>query len=149
LKEYTIGEIAKLTGITALTLRYYEKIGVLPKPRRQEGIRSYGEQDLQFIRFIHGLKQTGMKLEDIGAFTEDGCLLNRSDPDMDITGTLHKRMTLLDQHIDRLGQEIKHLEAIRAIAQEKSTFYANLLNEAAQREYRRTYSFSPAIEGPG
>lgn len=64
---YTISEIARLTGISAYTLRYYEKIGVLPDPTRQEGrkngIRRYSDQDLRFIRFIHGLKQTGMKLE--------------------------------------------------------------------------------------
>ena len=80
---YSIGEMSKLTGITAFTLRYYEKIGVLPGPSRQNGIRRYDEQDLQFIRFIHGLKETGMGLEDIAAIAEDGCLLNLSENNAD------------------------------------------------------------------
>ncbi|PUA39297.1 hypothetical protein C8Z91_10140 [Paenibacillus elgii] len=69
---YSISDIARLSGITAFTLRYYEKIGVLPRPRRQggkeAGIRQYDDSDLRLIRFIHGLKQTGMKLEVIMVF---------------------------------------------------------------------------------
>ncbi|WP_234490053.1 MULTISPECIES: MerR family transcriptional regulator [Paenibacillus] len=87
---YAISELAKLTGITAFTLRYYEKIGVLPKPRRHNGegagIRTYSEADLQMIRFIHGLKLSGMKLEDIAGFTGDGCLLTNPDmPEYDVS----------------------------------------------------------------
>jgi DNA-binding transcriptional MerR regulator len=93
---YSIGQISKLTGITAFTLRYYEKIGLLPKPHlldgKQNGVRRYDDQDLRFIRFIHGLKQTGMKLEDIAAFTEDGCLLNQKDQEI---GDMHSNLGLL------------------------------------------------------
>ncbi|WP_025681838.1 MerR family transcriptional regulator [Paenibacillus maysiensis] len=124
---YSIGEIAKLTGITAFTLRYYEKIGVLPKPRRQDGKRSYDEQDLQYVRFIHGLKETGMSLENIAAFTEDGCLLTHNDSDMDICEILYKRINMLDKHIDLLEQQMKRLESVKAIAHEKSAFYSAML----------------------
>lgn len=131
---YTIGEIAKLSGITAFTLRYYEKIGLLPRPRRQHGkeagIRQYDDADLRFIRFIHGLKQTGMKLEDISNFTKDGCLLTaQREADFDIDDTLHKRIEILDQHIDELDQRMKQLEAVKGIALEKRAFYFNMLNE--------------------
>lgn len=126
---YSIGEISKLTGITAFTLRYYEKIGVLPKPDRQEGIRRYDDQDLRYIRFIHGLKQTGMSLEDIAAFTNEGCLLDLTDQDVDIGGTIQKRIHMLDQHIDYLDQQIRQLEAVKAIAQEKSEFYSTMRKE--------------------
>ncbi|PLS15689.1 hypothetical protein CVD28_21245 [Bacillus sp. M6-12] len=77
---YSIGDVSKLTGITAYTLRYYEKVGLLPNPSRQDGkengIRQYTEADLTFIRFINGLKRTGMKLEDIGKFMEEAVLLH-------------------------------------------------------------------------
>jgi DNA-binding transcriptional MerR regulator len=125
---YSIGEAARLTGITAFTLRYYEKVGVLPDPRRQAGIRRYDEQDLQYIRFIHGLKQTGMSLEDIAAFTEDGCLLSPRK-DIDLNGTLHKRIHKLNQHIEQLEQQIRQLETVKEIALEKSTFYSEMLND--------------------
>ncbi|MDR0267725.1 MerR family transcriptional regulator [Paenibacillus sp.] len=128
---YSIGEIAKLSGITAFTLRYYEKIGLLPKPRRQHGkeagIRQYDDADLRFIQFIHGLKQTGMKLKDIARFTEDGCLLTAQDEaDFDIDDTLHKRIEILDLHIDKLERQMEQLESVKRIALEKRAFYLSI-----------------------
>jgi len=131
---YSIGDIARLSGITAFTLRYYEKIGVLPSPRRQDGkragTRQYDDSDLRFIRFIHGLKQTGMKLEDIANFTMDGCLLAaEEDEDYDIDGTLHRRVDILNRHIDDLDRRMEQLEAVKEIALEKREFYSRMLDE--------------------
>jgi DNA-binding transcriptional MerR regulator len=129
---YSISEISKLTGITAFTLRYYESIGLLPKPQRldgkQNGIRRYDDQDLRFIRFIYGLKQTGMKLEDIASFSEDGCLLTQKDQNMDTQSILHKRIEILDHHIDKLEEQIKQLETLKAIAYDKKALYTDMLN---------------------
>jgi DNA-binding transcriptional MerR regulator len=125
---YSIGETSKLTGITAFTLRYYEKVGVLPEPRRQNGIRRYDEEDLRFIRFIHGLKQTGMSLEDIAAFTVDGCLLSQPKRDTkELSGTLEKRIGLLNRHMERLDEQIRQLETVKALAQTKNVYYSALL----------------------
>lgn len=132
---YSIGEVSKLTGITAFTLRYYEKIGLLPNPQRQDGkkngIRRYDDQDLRFIRFIYGLKHTGMKLEDIATFVEDGCLLVQNERDIHITDTLRKRIEILEQHIEQLDQQMKQLETVKAIAKDKRNFYSNMLKEQA------------------
>ncbi|WP_442600614.1 MerR family transcriptional regulator [Paenibacillus sp. KN14-4R] len=129
---YSISEVSKLTGITTYTLRYYEKIGLLPSPERQggkyDGIRRYNDQDLRMIRFIYGLKQTGMKLEDIAYFTEDGCLLSSNNEVIeDIQPILHKRMEILDLHMAQLEQQIANLEAVKAIAQEKRAIYSSML----------------------
>ncbi|MED1791599.1 MerR family transcriptional regulator [Brevibacillus nitrificans] len=127
---YTISDIARLTGISAYTLRYYEKIGVLPEPTRQEGrkngIRRYSEQDLRFIRFIHGLKQTGMKLEEIAAFVQEGCLLADDYPVMHVDETLKKRIEILDDHLEHLEKQMQQLEAVRKFTLEKRAFYVNL-----------------------
>jgi DNA-binding transcriptional MerR regulator len=137
---YSIGEVAQLTGITAFTLRYYEKIGILPKPRRLDGkhngIRRYDDQDLRFIQFIHGLKDTGMKLADIAAIAEDGCLLTETNRDKnnDIQGTLLKRIEIIDEHIHQMEQQMKQMEAVKAIAKEKRAFYSALLKEQASEE---------------
>ncbi|CEH31304.1 transcriptional regulator [Aneurinibacillus migulanus] len=128
---YSIGEVSKLTGISAFTLRYYEKIGLLPNPQRQDGKRRYDDQDLRFIRFIYGLKHTGMKLEDIATFVEDGCLLVQNEKDIDITDTLRKRIEILEQHIGQLEQQMKQLEVVKAVAKDKRNFYANVLKEQA------------------
>lgn len=129
---YSIREVSKLTGITAYTLRYYEKIGILPSPARHDGkpngIRRYSDQDLRYIRFIHGLKQTGMNLEDIASFTEEGCLLKQEGEAIeDLQGTLQKRIAILDQHIEWLNQQMKQLESVKSIAEDKRSFYAKML----------------------
>ncbi|MED1949443.1 MerR family transcriptional regulator [Brevibacillus centrosporus] len=127
---YTISDIARLTGISAYTLRYYEKIGVLPDPTRQEGrkngIRRYSDQDLRFIRFIHGLKQTGMKLEEIAAFVQEGCLLADDYPVMHVDETLKKRIEILDEHLEHLEKQMQQLEAVKNFTLEKRAFYVNL-----------------------
>ncbi len=124
---YSIGEISKLTGISAYTLRYYEKIGLLPNPYRldgkQKGIRQYDDQDLRFIRFIYSLKQTGMKLNDITLFAEDGCLSIQNDQEIDdIQDILYKRIEILDKHVNLLEQQMKQLENVKTLAHEKRTF---------------------------
>ncbi|WP_240702369.1 MerR family transcriptional regulator [Priestia megaterium] len=130
---YSINKISELTGITAFTLRYYEKIGLLPSPKRRNGkkngVRQYDDHDLQFIRFIHGLKQTGMKLQEIQTFTEEGCLLIKTDRDTGIRDTLHKRIEMLDQHIKYLEQQMRNLEDVKIIAQEKRNLYSVMLKE--------------------
>ncbi|EJW18642.1 MerR family transcriptional regulator [Paenibacillus alvei] len=138
---YSIGEAARLTGISAYTLRYYEQIGLLHSPQRlggkPDGVRQYDEQDVRFIQFIYGLKQTGMKLEDIAAFTEDGCLLSGNRLPHDIEDTLHKRIGMLDRHLARLDAQIKQLESVRKIAEEKRSMYDAMLLEQLQKNAQK------------
>ncbi|NOJ70468.1 MerR family transcriptional regulator [Paenibacillus alvei] len=138
---YSIGEAARLTGISAYTLRYYEQIGLLHSPQRlggkPDGVRQYDEQDVRFIQFIYGLKQTGMKLEDIAAFTEAGCLLSGNRLPHDIEDTLHKRIGMLDRHLARLDAQIKQLESIRKIAEEKRSMYDAMLLEQLQKNAQK------------
>lgn len=61
-----IGELARASGITARTVRYYEGIGLLPRPPREpSGYRRYGSDDLSRLPFIVGAKALGLSLEDI------------------------------------------------------------------------------------
>lgn len=129
---YTIGEISKMTGISAFTLRYYEKIGVLPEPGRSNGIRRYNDEDLRFIRFIDGLKQTGMKLEDIAAFVQDGCLHSKQADDPGLNQMLHKRIDLLSRHMEHVDEQIRKLEEVKAVAREKNDFYVKLSEQLKQ-----------------
>ena len=128
---YSIGRASQLTGITAFTLRYYEKIGLLPRPRRRDGKpfgpRLYRDQDIQFIEFIHGLKEAGMKLGDIVAFVEGGCISTQQGAEL--AHTLERRISILEQHAGRLEDQIARLEALKQLAREKTVFYAALLAE--------------------
>ena len=62
----TIREVAAKTNMSTDTLRYYERIGLLPPvPRNAAGIRTYDEYFVDFINFIKNLKASGMSLEHI------------------------------------------------------------------------------------
>lgn len=62
----TIGEFSVITGISAYTLRYYEKKGLLRVNRDSGGRRDYSEDDIEWVKFIRRLKDTGMLLRILG-----------------------------------------------------------------------------------
>ena len=106
----SIRQFAARTGLSADTLRYYEKIGLLRHVARDaSGFRIYGPRDLEWIGFILRLKDTGMALDDIIRYAD---LRECGDT------TLAARQTLLEQHAARLHERIQrdheHLDALRA-----------------------------------
>lgn len=68
---YTIGEMAKMLGIPASTLRYYDKEGLLPFVARSSGgIRQFRESDIEWLRVIGCMKKAGMSIKDIRQYFE-------------------------------------------------------------------------------
>jgi DNA-binding transcriptional MerR regulator len=67
MKLYRIGDITNLTSLSADTLRYYEKIGLLPRVSRTvSGIRQYEERDISRLRFIQRAQKMNFSLAEIG-----------------------------------------------------------------------------------
>lgn len=59
-----IGEISERLGLSAYTLRYYEKIGIIPPVKRdRHGLRDYSEADYEWIAFIQCMKNSGMNIQ--------------------------------------------------------------------------------------
>ena len=68
---YTVGEMAKMLGVPASTLRYYDKEGLLPFVGRSAGgIRMFRESDLEWLRIIGCMKKAGMSIRDIRQYME-------------------------------------------------------------------------------
>jgi len=68
-----IGELSRLTGVNIETIRYYEKIGMLPAPRRTEsGHRVYGSKETRILVFIRRGRELGFTLDDIRALIDLG-----------------------------------------------------------------------------
>jgi Cu(I)-responsive transcriptional regulator len=62
----TIGQLAEATGTKVETVRYYEKIGLLPRPRRTAGnYRSYAEEQVQQLAFIRRARNLGFSIEEV------------------------------------------------------------------------------------
>ena len=65
--EYRIGGISNKLGLSADTLRYYEKIGLLPKVNRtHSGIRVYNDKDISRLKFIQRAQKMNFSLAEIG-----------------------------------------------------------------------------------
>ena len=61
-----IGELARVTGSKAETIRFYERIGLLPTPDRTEGnYRNYGTEDQERMAFIRHARRLGFEIADI------------------------------------------------------------------------------------
>lgn len=65
-KDFSIGEIAQRTGVHIETVRYYEKVGLLPPPPRTEGgHRLYADDHLKRLIFIRRSRELGFTLDEI------------------------------------------------------------------------------------
>jgi len=62
-----IGEVARRTGCTIETIRYYERVGLVPAPPRRGSYRSYGEEHVRRLRFIRRARQLGFTLDEVRA----------------------------------------------------------------------------------
>ena len=64
--QFSIGTLAREVGVKVVTIRYYEKIGILPSPERTPGnYRSYTPAHAEKLRFIRRCRELGFQLEDI------------------------------------------------------------------------------------
>src|ERR1700736_1055617 len=61
----TIGEVAKLAGLRASAIRFYEKAGLIPKPVRAAGRRRYGDGIVELLAVLEYAKGCGFTLEEI------------------------------------------------------------------------------------
>ena len=63
MEAMSIGAVAVKSGLPAKTIRYYEDIGLLTPPRRENGYRTYREQELHKLKFLHRARSLGFTIE--------------------------------------------------------------------------------------
>ena len=69
--QYPIGKVAKAFGLTKETLRYYERSGVMPSRREENGYRFYEKRQLQNMAVIRRMQNIGFSLKEISALMTD------------------------------------------------------------------------------
>ncbi|WP_425308969.1 MerR family transcriptional regulator [Ammonicoccus fulvus] len=102
-----IAEVADRTGITAHTLRYYERIGLVSTPRHLNGRRYYDEAALQRVVFIARMRSSGMGLRDLLRYLE---LTDRGDEEAGI-----ECAAILLRHRAALRRKVAELQLALAI----------------------------------
>ena len=66
--RFTIGELARRTGVGIEAIRFYEKIGLTARPARtSNGRRAYGPEDVEALRFVKQARRFGFSLKDVSA----------------------------------------------------------------------------------
>jgi MerR family mercuric resistance operon transcriptional regulator len=63
--EIAIGELSRQTQCNIETIRYYERIGLLPRPRRKGNFRRYDDDDVSRVKFIRRARQLGFTLDEV------------------------------------------------------------------------------------
>ena len=112
----TIAETAERTGLTAHTLRYYERDGLmLSVDRSATGHRRYTEGDLEWIGMITRLRRTGMPIRDVRRYAE----LVRTGQ-----GTEAERLELLQRHRELVRAQLEETQQHLALIDRKIEWYA-------------------------
>jgi DNA-binding transcriptional MerR regulator len=125
-KLISIGTLARLSGVTAHTLRYYEKLGVLQAAgRAPNGHRRYHAGDLAWLAFVLRLKATGMPLTQIRHYAA----LRAAGDD-----TLLARLDLLVTHREQLVARIAALSDNLLALDDKVVVYQARIAQVARQD---------------
>lgn len=114
--RYTISEVEARTGLTQHTLRWYERIGLMPHvDRSHSGQRRFSDKDLDWLAFVGKLRATGMSVADMVRYAE---LVREGDH------TLDERRELLESTRRDVRARISELTDALAVLDYKINFYA-------------------------
>jgi DNA-binding transcriptional MerR regulator len=118
---WTIGEAAEKCGLSQHTLRWYERIGLLPPIERgSDGRRRFGDRDLDWLSTMTKLRATGMPVRDMQRYAE----LVRSGAGQ------AERLELLKRHREQVRRAIASQRECLKLLDAKITHYRSCLAEA-------------------
>ena len=123
---YSIGQVAKKTGLGVHTLRYYEKEGLLPFVRKSgSGLRIYSDSDIGWLGMIECLKGTGMTLKGIKQYI---------DWYIEGDSTLEQRLEMFKRQKVKLEEQLAELQKNMAKIDYKISLYTEEIGRASCRE---------------
>ena len=115
-----IGEMAKAADISEYTLRYYERKGLIRVRRDNAGRRCYEESDIEWIKFIKRLKDTGMLLKDIREYSRLRYEGNTTMPE---------RLQMLEKHREYVLEQQRKWAEYLGNLDDKITFYKHSIDD--------------------
>lgn len=116
-----IGEVSQRTGLSTDTLRFYEKIGLIAPPMRNDaGRRIYGDDVLSWIGFLEQLNATGMKQADRIRYA---ALRAQGD------STISERREMLEAHRSEIAERVQRMQDTLALMDRKVAAYLKMEQE--------------------
>ena len=125
----SITEVSKKYGLSPDTLRYYERIGLIPPVHRTAGgVRDYTEADCNWVEFIKCMRGAGIQME---ALIDYVALFQQGDATADARkqilieqrDQLQERLQEMQATLERLNAKIEHYEEIIVPAEKRKNFY--------------------------
>lgn len=119
-KMLSISEVSARTGLSAYTLRFYEREGLFVHPvrRNSAGRRVFTSQEVEWLRVCSKFRDTGMSLPDIRRYVE----LVREGP-----GNEEERFALLRNHEQKVRSQVDELQQAHEVIEAKVALYARHL----------------------
>ena len=119
--KLTIQEVSHATGLSAHTLRYYERIGLIHPIHREENTRRcYTTDDVGWIDFLLKLRATGMSIKDMQRYAQ---LQRQGD------ATLPERVEMLKSLRDKVEAHIEEMNEHLKLIYYKIDYYQNVVEE--------------------
>lgn len=117
-ERLTISELANAAGTTTYTLRYYERVDLIPLVERTEaGHRRYRPDHVDWLRLLGRLRASGMSIQMMKAYTE--LVVEGRD-------NLDERRHLLRHHLSEIDAQIEELREAERVIRSKLDFYDQL-----------------------
>lgn len=120
---YTIGQVSQMFNIPISTLRYYDKEGFFPNLKRSSGIRRFGEQDIEALKVIECLKESGLELKDVKQFIKWATKGS---------STYKNRKELFEKRKIAVEQEIRKLQKTLNILEYKCWYYDKAIKDGTE-----------------
>ncbi len=126
-EKFTIQDMARITGLSRDTLRYYEKIGLIESVERApNGHRRYTQQDVTWVKFLKRLRATGMSIQQMQHYTD---LRRQGD------STLTERRLMLEARRHEVEAHVLEYQQLLEFIESKIEIYRQLEEERlAERE---------------
>jgi len=109
-RHWKVGDLAKLTGLTVRTLRFYDQIGLFsPSTQTESGHRLYDESDLSRLQQILSLKELGLSLEEVKSTLNDEQISPLEIVDLQIA-RIKKQIKLQQKLLEQLQHASKSMQ---------------------------------------
>jgi DNA-binding transcriptional MerR regulator len=132
LPDLSIGELSARLGVSAHTLRYYERAGLLAVPRAEgSGVRRYSGREVEVLRFLLALRSTGLPIAAIRRYFELLAVGEHTAPE---------RRALLVQHRQDVLARIQALTADLGAIERKIEWYDRQLPQTSKSQASKEQS---------
>lgn len=122
--SYTIKEVSEMTNLSIPTLRYYDKMGLLPGLERKEsGYRVFSDGDIEMLKIIDAFKKAGFQIKDIQNYLD---LAFKGE------STLEERYQIFIKQEKALEGKIKELQQALTVTRKKIAYYEAALEAGTE-----------------